>query len=185
LGDKYCGDTAEQIAKSLERLSKVHVTWERAGVAGRVQKASFNLLSVGFDYKPGSYEAAVGVSVNAFTATAFLGGRDNHIRIDMGDVRRIASRRSSHAKLLHYRLCAAVGAGGKTDRPYAEDTLLGYLWGDMETCSVATRKKRRLTLRKALDVISETLGWSFEPAAVKGGGRAYRIARPKRVLEKV
>lgn len=180
LGDVYNGDMAGQIARSLERLSKVHITWERASADGRIQKASFHLLSVGFDHKPGSFGAAVAVSVNAFTARAFLGGRANHIRIDMEDVRRLAKKRSSHAKLLHYRLCAAVGAGRKTDRPYAEDTLLGYLWSDMDTCSEFTRKKRRLTLRKAMGAISEALGWRFEVATVKGGGRAYRIARPKR-----
>lgn len=177
LGIGTGGDSLRSIQRSIDRLSRVHATWKVADCGGNLQTVTFNLLHHAARQNKGAYDARLSVSINAFTAQAFLGGKGSHTRIDIEDLEALG-KKSSFAKLLHYRLCDHIRKGD--DAVLKIDTLGGYLWSDFETMEQLSRE-RRIAKRKAIRTAMEDLaglGWRSEEVTTKAGERALHIFRP-------
>lgn len=176
LGMGTGGNSLRAIQRGIERLSRVHATWKVLDRAGTVQTVTFYLLHHASRQGVGSYDARLAVSINAFTAQAFLGGKGTHTRIDIEDLEALG-KKSSFAKLLHYRLCDHIRKG--SEAVLKLDTLAGYLWSDVVSLSLLPKDKRpakRSAIRRAMREL-EVLGWRSTEVATKAGEPAFRITR--------
>lgn len=176
LGMGTGGNSLRAIQRGVERLSRVHATWKVLDASGTLQTVTFNLLHHASRQGAGSYDARLAVSINAFTAQAFLGGKGSHTRIDIEDLEALG-KKSSFAKLLHYRLCDHIRRGAEAVLKF--DTLGSFLWADFEAMGVLSRDRRiakRSAIRQALKDL-EVLGWRAAETETKTGEMAFRITR--------
>jgi hypothetical protein len=144
IGYSEGGNTFRTIRESIERLWKVSVIVERNG-----RRHGFRILS---DYASDESDGKLFVALNPRLAEAIMGER-SYTRIDMNEVR---SLKSDPARLIHQRLCGWIDQGKSAH--VSIDRLCSYVWMD-ETNNVNTIKKRRKTVRDALNEIKDA-GWT-------------------------
>ena len=95
------------------------------------------------------------VALNPRVALAVFGDQP-YTRINMDEVRKL---KGGPARILHQRLCAIISQGQR--RKILPDTLISYIWPD--PIEGAAKRKRLMTLRKALAEIVATGAWEVEP----------------------
>ncbi|WP_313818821.1 replication protein C, IncQ-type [Cupriavidus sp.] len=152
------GSNFKLIRASLLRLSNVTVHLSKPAFEG-----AFRLIGgYGLDKLTGELI----VSINPVQTDALL-GRQNYLRVNMDEVRKI---QGSAAHLLHSRL-HWLNQGDS--RAVSLDTLCSYVYEG--TGDGSTMRKRRKAVRRALEELVR-IGW----AVMKASPTTYRIHRPAR-----
>ena len=151
IGLNNAGSQRKVAMESLLRLSNVTIV-----AKNKNQEWSCHLLSYGLDEDSGQ----LFVALNPRITEAVL-GFTRYTTIDMNEVRAI---KSDPAAIIHQRLCGVVDQG--KSRLIKEDTLMSYIWsydvdGKTATQRSSALRQRRRTLKKALEEISQTNGWTF------------------------
>ena len=154
------GGVMDTIKRSIERLWAVSIIVEQQG-----RRMGFRLLSA---YASENENRARGlhVALNPRITRAILGGRTQHIRIELDEVRQIEG---DVACIVHQRLCAWINPG--KSRRVTVDTLAGYAWPEPGEGSCTRMRHKRV--REALDELRAVRWVVHEYARGK-----FEIARP-------
>lgn len=158
--------THRDIRESIDRMWKVSII-----VRDGHKKRGFRLLS---EYASDDEDKRLFVALNPMLAEAIM-GKNRHIRIDMPEIRALASK-SPASQLMHQYLCGYINPGKTHPTAIHIDTLCGYVWpvAENEEIPDETAKKRRTRIRKSFAEL-ETIGWKIE----EEGKNYFKIFRPK------
>jgi hypothetical protein len=160
------GSAASRIRASIERLWAVSIIVQHGS-----RRMGFRLVS---QYASDDASGQLYVALNPRITAAVLGGQ--HTRIDLREVRAL---KSDAARLLHQRLSAVIDQG--KSRCISLRKLASYVWH--KEAEGAAVRQRKVRLRKALDEIAATDGWTIEPDVkpdqVVISRKAYQQAMPE------
>lgn len=152
------GSALRTIRESIERMWAVSVIVEQDG-----KRLGFRILS---EYASDDAHGRLFVALNPRLADAIIGNNSQHLRINMNEVRALAS---DPARLIHQRL-HWINQGSTHE--VKMDTLCEYVWYE-STDNPSTQRTRQATVKKALAELVK-IGWNVDEYAK----HKYRISRP-------
>lgn len=140
-----------RLIKRLEQLSHIHYTFS----SNKIAASGSTLLS----YIIRKDDGKIAVLLSPIT-TAFVIGKDKLIytKVSLKEVRQL---KSSIATILHSQFSGRVFEGNKMPSQFNLDTVIGWIFNeDDKTNNKETLKKRRKSVRNALDELNQLEGWS-------------------------
>jgi len=140
------GSVLKSLKASIKRLYAVSII-----VHSQNNWAGFKLLAA---IKVDDKTNQLWVALNPRITEAIFGSRP-HTRINMDEVRKL---KGDPARILHQRLCSIISQG--QTKKILPETLMSYIWPDPITGSA--KRRRMMTLRKALSEIAATGAWSIK-----------------------
>lgn len=142
-----CKQAYEWLSKSLKRLSFVNYNY-----TGKTWSGSFNMLSYRFNEETEMYD----IYINPISAYS-IWGTDQYINLNRTERHALSI---DAAKSLHSYLNGTVRKG--ESKGFYLDTLCDAVFHTEEEVSVDAKKRRRKTIRKAIEEINKNLSPSWK-----------------------